>query len=40
VPPEDWAELRRRSLMRKPNEDHWRETIVSDIESKLNAPVS
>jgi response regulator RpfG family c-di-GMP phosphodiesterase len=39
VPPEDWDELRRRSLMRKPHENEWR-PIGSGIESQLNAPVS
>jgi putative nucleotidyltransferase with HDIG domain len=39
VPKEDWDELRRRSLMRKPNESEW-QPIGSGIESQLNAPVS
>ena len=39
VPQEDWEELRRRSLMRKPHECEW-QPISSSIESKLNAPAS
>jgi len=39
VPKEDWDELRRRSLMRKPNETEW-QPIGGGIESKLNAPIS
>jgi putative nucleotidyltransferase with HDIG domain len=39
VPREDWDELRRRSLMRKPNESEW-QVFGSGIESQLNAPVS
>jgi putative nucleotidyltransferase with HDIG domain len=39
VPPEDWDELRRRSLMRKPHENEW-QPIGGGIESQLNAPVS
>jgi response regulator RpfG family c-di-GMP phosphodiesterase len=39
VPREDWDELRRRSLMRKPNESEW-QPISGGIESQLNAPVS
>jgi response regulator RpfG family c-di-GMP phosphodiesterase len=39
VPREDWDELRRRSLIRKPNESEW-QPIGPGIESKLNAPVS
>lgn len=39
VPPEDWDELRRRSLMRKPAESEW-QPVASAIESQLNAPVS
>ena len=39
VPREDWDELRRRSLMRKPNESEW-QPIGPGIESQLNAPVS
>jgi putative nucleotidyltransferase with HDIG domain len=39
VPPEDWEELRRRSLMRKPHESEW-QPLVSAIESQLNAPMS
>jgi putative nucleotidyltransferase with HDIG domain len=39
VPKEDWDELRRRSLMRKPNESEW-QPLASAIESQLNAPIS
>lgn len=39
VPKEDWDELRRRSLMRKPAESEW-QPIASAIESQLNAPIS
>ena len=39
VPKEDWEELRRRSLMRKPAESEW-QPIASAIESQLNAPIS
>jgi putative two-component system response regulator len=39
VPPEDWAELRRRSLMRKPHASDW-QPIASSVESQLNASVS
>jgi len=39
VPPEDWDELRRQSLLRKPAGSEWRH-VASAIESKLNAPVS
>ena len=39
VPKEDWDELRRRSLMRKPAESEW-QPITSAIESQLNAPIS
>jgi putative nucleotidyltransferase with HDIG domain len=39
VPKEDWDELRRRSLIRKPHEAEW-QPIGPGIESKLNAPVS
>jgi len=39
VPQEDWEELRRRSLMRKPNECEW-QPIGSSVESKLNAPAN
>jgi putative nucleotidyltransferase with HDIG domain len=39
VPKEDWDELRRRSLMRKPAESEW-QPIASGIESQLNAPMS
>ncbi|MEK6336371.1 MAG: HD domain-containing phosphohydrolase [Acidobacteriota bacterium] len=39
VPQEDWDELRRRSLMRKPAESEW-QPIASPVESTLNAPLS
>src|SRR5436309_1429338 len=39
VPPEDWAELRRRSLMRKPHSSEW-QPVAATVESQLNAPVS
>jgi putative nucleotidyltransferase with HDIG domain len=39
VPKEDWDELRRRSLMRKPNEAEW-QPLTSAVESQLNAPIS
>jgi putative nucleotidyltransferase with HDIG domain len=39
VPKEDWEELRRRSLMRKPAESEW-QPLASAIESQLNAPIS
>ncbi|HEY6046765.1 MAG TPA: HD domain-containing phosphohydrolase [Pyrinomonadaceae bacterium] len=39
VPKEDWDELRRRSLTRKPHDAEW-QPIGPGIESKLNAPVS
>jgi putative nucleotidyltransferase with HDIG domain len=39
VPPEDWDELRRRSLMRKPSELEWQPPAPA-IESQLNAPIS
>ena len=39
VPQEDWDELRRRSLMRKPAESEW-QPVVLTVESKLNAPMS
>lgn len=39
VPKEDWDELRRRSLMRKPTESEW-QPLASAIESQLNAPIS
>jgi len=39
VPREDWDELRRRSLMRKPAEDEWQPPAPA-IESQLNAPIS
>jgi response regulator RpfG family c-di-GMP phosphodiesterase len=39
VPKEDWDELRRRSLMRKPAESEW-QPVAPAVESQLNAPVS
>jgi len=39
VPKEDWDELRRRSLMRKPDEPDW-QPVAAAIESQLNAPIS
>jgi putative nucleotidyltransferase with HDIG domain len=39
VPKEDWDELRRRSLMRKPAESEW-QPLASAVESQLNAPIS
>lgn len=39
VPPEDWAELRRRSLMRKPHAADW-QPVASSVESQLNGSVS
>jgi response regulator RpfG family c-di-GMP phosphodiesterase len=39
VPPEDWEELRRKSLMRKPHESEW-QPVASAIESQLNARIS
>ncbi len=39
VPQEDWDELRRRSLMRKPAELEWQPPAPA-IESQLNAPIS
>ena len=39
VPPEDWDELRRRSLMRKPPEAEW-QPVAPAVESKLNAALS
>jgi putative nucleotidyltransferase with HDIG domain len=39
VPKEDWDELRRRSLMRKPAESVW-QPVAYAIESQLNAPIS
>ena len=39
VPPEDWAELRRQSLVRKPAAPDWQH-LASAIESQLNAPAS
>jgi putative nucleotidyltransferase with HDIG domain len=39
VPQEDWEELRRRSLMRKPGETSW-QPFAPSIESQLTAPIS
>jgi putative two-component system response regulator len=39
VPQEDWDELRRRSLMRKPHDSDW-QPVAATIESQLTAPVS
>ena len=39
VPLEDWDELRRRSLMRKPPEAEW-QPVAPAVESKLNAALS
>jgi putative nucleotidyltransferase with HDIG domain len=39
VPPEDWDELRRRSLMRESPEAEW-QPVAPAVESKLNAPIS
>lgn len=39
VPKEDWDELRRRSLMRKPPEAEW-QPVAPSVESQLNAPIS
>jgi cyclic di-GMP phosphodiesterase len=39
VPQEDWDELRRQSLMRKPAASDWQH-LASAIESQLNAPAS
>ncbi|MDX6403273.1 MAG: cyclic di-GMP phosphodiesterase [Blastocatellia bacterium] len=39
VPQEDWDELRRQSLVRKPSEPEW-QPVAPAVESQLNAPVS
>jgi len=39
VPKEDWEELRRRSVMREPNEDVW-QPLAHAIDSQLHAPLS
>ncbi|MFN2577465.1 MAG: HD domain-containing phosphohydrolase [Pyrinomonadaceae bacterium] len=39
VPQEDWEDLRRQSLLRKPHDSEWG-PVVPGIESKLSAPVS
>jgi len=39
VPQEDWDELRRQSLIRKPAAADWQH-LASAIESQLNAPAS
>ena len=38
VPPEDWEELRQRSLVRKPAEAEW-QPVASPVESNLNAQI-
>jgi len=40
VPPEDWAELRRRSLTPKPAGADWDSITGTAVESQLNAPAS
>jgi response regulator RpfG family c-di-GMP phosphodiesterase len=40
VPPEDWAELRRRSLEPKPVAADWDSITGATVESQLNAPAS
>src|SRR5712691_8878568 len=39
VPQEDWAELRQRSLMRKPHDSDW-QPVAATVESQLNARMS
>src|SRR3989442_11120723 len=39
VPKEDWEELRRRSVMREPNEPVW-QPLLQAIDSQLHAPLS
>lgn len=39
VPKEDWDELRRRSMLRKPPESEW-QPVAPAVESQLNAPIS
>jgi putative nucleotidyltransferase with HDIG domain len=39
VPQEDWDDLRRQSLMRKPHDAEWHQ-VAQAVESKLSAPVS
>ena len=39
VPQEDWEDLRRQSLMKKPHDSEWG-PVAQAIESKLSAPVS
>jgi HD-GYP domain-containing protein (c-di-GMP phosphodiesterase class II) len=39
VPPADWEELRRRSLMTKDSEPDW-QPLAQAIEAQLNAPAS
>jgi putative nucleotidyltransferase with HDIG domain len=39
VPKEDWEELRRRSVMREPNENVW-QPLAHAIDSQLHAPLS
>src|SRR2546427_729326 len=38
VPPDDWEELRQRSVMREPNEDVW-QPIAQAMDSQLHAPL-
>ncbi|HYX28788.1 MAG TPA: HD domain-containing phosphohydrolase [Pyrinomonadaceae bacterium] len=40
VPQEDWAELRRRSLLPKPPDAEWESINNAAVESQLNAPAS
>jgi response regulator RpfG family c-di-GMP phosphodiesterase len=40
VPPEDWEELRRKSLMRKPSTGEWEPVTGSAVAAQLNAPAS
>src|SRR5258706_7055132 len=39
VPQEDWEDLRRQSLIRKPHDSEWHQ-VAQAVESKLSAPVS
>src|SRR2546427_8422753 len=39
VPLEDWEDLRRQSLMRKPHDSEWG-PVAATVESQMNAPVS
>src|SRR3989475_1128239 len=38
VPPDDWEELRQRSVMREPNEDVW-QPLAQAMDSQLHAPL-